>query len=72
MGLWPLIGALFMVYLFVKSIPNLNSTTLAVGLGAMALGLIPMSYYWYKKNPYFEMPSKEDRLAVLEEFEQNL
>jgi hypothetical protein len=38
----------------------------------MALGLIPMSYYWAKKNPYFEMPAKEDRVAVLEEFEQNL
>ena len=38
----------------------------------MALGLIPMFYYWAKKNPYYEMPSKEDRSAVLEEFEQNL
>jgi hypothetical protein len=38
----------------------------------MALGLIPMLYYWSKKNPYFEMPAKEDRHAVIEEFEQNL
>ena len=31
----------------------------------MALGLIPMFYYWAKRNPYFDMPTKEDRVAVL-------
>lgn len=72
MGLWPLIGALFMAWLFVKAIPGLNAPTLWVGLGAMALGLIPMTYYWVKGNPYFDMPTKEDRHAVLLEFEQNL
>ena len=72
MGLWPLIGAIFMIVMFFKAIPGLNSTTLWVGLGAMALGLIPMAIYWIKGNPYFNMPSKEDRVAVLMEFEQNL
>ena len=61
MGLWPLIGAVFMAYLFVQSIPQLNAPTLWVGLGAMALGLIPMFYYWAKKNPYYEMPAKARR-----------
>ncbi len=72
MGLWPLVGALFMGYLFAESVPQLNAPTLWVGLGAMGLGLIPMFYYWAKKNPYYEMPAKEDRIAVLEEFEKNL
>jgi amino acid transporter len=73
MGLWPVLGALFMVYIFIEAYKGLNNTTRLVGLGAMALGLIPMSYYWFvKKNAYFEMPSKEDRHAVLQEFEQNL
>ncbi|MHB2028136.1 MAG: APC family permease [Acidimicrobiales bacterium] len=72
MGLWPLVGAVFMAYIFVKSIPNLNAPTLWVGLGAMALGLIPMFYYWAKKNPYFDMPAKEDRVVVLEDLEVNL
>jgi hypothetical protein len=72
MGLWPLVGAIFMAYLFVKEIPQLNAVTLGVGLGAMGLGLIPMFWYWAKKNPYFKMPAKEDRHAVLEEFERNL
>ncbi|HEY5111432.1 MAG TPA: APC family permease [Acidimicrobiales bacterium] len=75
MGLWPFIGALFMAYLFVKSIPSLydaDPATVWIGLGAMALGLIPMFYYWSKHNPYFDRPAKEDRIAVVEEFEQNL
>ena len=75
MGLWPLVGALFMATMFVKTIPGLNATTLWVGLGAMALGVFPMTYYWVKGNPYFTLPSPEDRHAVveeLEELEQNL
>jgi hypothetical protein len=72
MGLWPLLGAIFMGYIFYQVIPNLNGTTLIVGLGAMALGLIPMGYYWSKGNPYFNMPTREDRHAVIEEFEKNL
>ena len=72
MLLWPLVGAVFMAAVFVKSIPGMNGTTLAVGLGAMALGLIPMAYYWIKGNPYFDLPTKEDRIAVIEEFEHNL
>jgi hypothetical protein len=38
----------------------------------MALGLIPMAIYWIKGNPYFDTPSKEDRVAVLMELELNL
>ncbi len=75
MGLWPFVGAIFMAYVFVKEIPALwDSTPAAIwfGLGAMALGLVPMTYYWIKHPPYFDMPAKEDRHAVIEEFEQNL
>lgn len=73
MGLWPVLGALFMVYIFIEAYKGLNTTTRLVGLGAVALGLIPIAYYWFvKKNPYFQMPAKEDRHAVLQEFEQNL
>lgn len=75
MGLWPLLGALFMAYIFTKSIPGLNNTTLVVGLGSMALGLIPMTYYWLKGASYFDMPSRLDRLALddeLREMQENL
>ncbi|NNN09440.1 MAG: APC family permease [Acidimicrobiaceae bacterium] len=70
MGLWPLVGAVFMATMFVKTIPGLNATTLWVGLGAMALGIIPMTYYWIKGNPYFDLPSKQDRHAAVEELDE--
>lgn len=75
MGLWPMIGACFMGYMFYESIPGLwdsDPATVYIGLGAMALGLIPMFYYWSKHVPYFKMPEKEDRVAIIQEFEQNL
>jgi hypothetical protein len=31
-----------------------------------------VTYYGVKGNPYFDVPTKEDRVAVLEEFEMNL
>jgi amino acid transporter len=72
MGLWPLLGAVFMAFVFVKVIPKLDATTLWIGLGAIGLGLIPMAYYWAKGAKYYDLPSKEDRHAVLEEFVQDL
>ena len=70
-GLWPLVGSVFMGYVFVKVIPGLDNTTLWVGLGAMALGLIPMFYYWFVvKAPYFKMAAKADRHVVIEELEE--
>ncbi len=69
-GLWPLAGAIFMFYLLYEAIPTLNNVQLIVGLGAMALGLIPMSWYWWKGAPYFKMPSKLDRHAQLLELHQ--
>ncbi len=61
MGLWPLVGAIFMIVMFFKTIPGLNGTTLVVGLGALALGFIPMTIYWVKGRPYFKMPTAEER-----------
>ena len=73
MGLWPLLGAIFMIFVFIKVIPTLNTTTKWIGLGAIGFGVFPMLYFWFvAKSKYFEMPSKEDRHAVLEEFEENL
>jgi len=72
-GLWPLLGAAFMIFVFIKVIPGLNPTTKWIGLGSIALGFVPLLYFWIvKKASYFNLPTKEDREAVLEEFEQNL
>jgi amino acid transporter len=45
MGVFLLLGALFMFWIFIESIPNLGATIDAIGLGAMALGLIPLIAY---------------------------
>ncbi len=67
MGLWPFVGAVFMGVMFFETIPNLNSTTLYVGLGALALGVIPIAIYAIKKVPYYSMPTPAERLAPEEE-----
>jgi hypothetical protein len=72
MGVWPLIGALFMTIMFFKVIPDLDTVTRWVSFGSIAAGFIPMFYYWSKGHIYFKLPSKEERLAVMHEIEGNL
>jgi hypothetical protein len=43
----------FMFWVFVESLPDLDTTTKAVGLGALALGLIPMGWYWSRGVAYY-------------------
>ena len=52
-GLWPLAGAIFMVWIFVESIPSLGLTVDLIGLGALAVGIIPMAIYWARGSSYF-------------------
>jgi len=54
-GLLPLIGSLFMIFILIESLAGTNLTAASkwVGLGALALGLIPLGYYWAKKSPYY-------------------
>jgi amino acid transporter len=73
MGLWPLVGAIFMIYVLVNQVSQLSSSNaeaLWIGLGSMALGFIPLFYYWKKGNPYFKMPDKLDRHAQQIELKQ--
>lgn len=53
-GLWPAIGALFMVWIFIESIPNLTPVVNVIGLGALAVGIIPMVIFWRKGATYFQ------------------
>ncbi|WP_370146811.1 APC family permease [Streptacidiphilus sp. EB129] len=52
-GLWPLAGAVFMAFLFVENCMNLPGVQIAIGLGALALGIIPMTWYWIKGSEYY-------------------
>lgn len=74
-GLWPAVGAAFMVWIFIESIPSLGATIDAIGLGALAAGLVPMAIYWAKGAPYFRrrplqpgdepFPDGDDTLVVV-------
>ncbi|WP_042392771.1 APC family permease [Streptacidiphilus carbonis] len=52
-GLWPLAGAVFMGFLFVENCMTLDLTTILIGLGALAIGIIPMAYYWANGSDYY-------------------
>jgi amino acid transporter len=53
-GLWPALGALFMVWIFIVSIPSLDTIVIVIGLGALALGVVPLIIYWRKGAAYFQ------------------
>jgi len=67
-GLWPALGAIFMVWIFVVSIPRLDAVVIWIGLGALALGVVPIVLFWRKGKAYFsrrpmELPDELDAKA---------
>jgi hypothetical protein len=50
----------------VKVIPTLSKLALYVGVGTVALGIIPMAIFWSQGSSYFKMPTKEERHAKLD------
>ncbi|MDH6113796.1 amino acid transporter [Kitasatospora sp. MAP12-15] len=58
-GIWPLAGALFMGFVFVEALFNFTGLQLGLGLGTLALGLIPMAWYWTKGSSYYR-PARLD------------
>ncbi|MCU1612655.1 MAG: putative amino acid/amine transport protein [Frankiales bacterium] len=58
-GLWPLVGSAFMFWILWEAIPGLEATALWVGFGALAVGLVPMAWYWAKRVPYYRTRSLE-------------
>jgi amino acid transporter len=65
-GFMPLLGAAFMIFTFVENLigNGLSAGTKEIGIGGLALGLIPMAYYMAKKVPYY---SRKERLASEDE-----
>jgi amino acid transporter len=54
-GLWPGIGAAFMLWVFGEAIDHSTGGILGAGLGSLALGLIPLALYWGSgKSDYFK------------------
>ncbi|HEY8980360.1 MAG TPA: APC family permease [Streptomyces sp.] len=58
-GVWPLCGALFMFWVFAESLDGLSATAVSIGLGGLALGLIPMLWYRARGSDYYR-PARLD------------
>ena len=56
-GAWPLLGAVFMFWIFIEAIPTLDLTAKVVGLGALAIGVVPMVWFWVKGASYYRTPA---------------
>lgn len=54
-GLWPFVGAVFMLYIFFAAIPNNEPVVNILGLGLIAIGgVIPLALFYRKaKDAYF-------------------
>ena len=66
-GLWPALSGLFLIAVLFKVIPTLSHLALWVGVGTVAIGIIPMTIFWRQGSTYFNKVTKEERLAVLDE-----
>ncbi|MGW1617176.1 APC family permease [Streptomyces sp. NPDC002285] len=64
-GLWPLFGALFMFWIFFESLGELSTAAVNIGIGGLAVGLIPMLWYWRKGSDYYR-PAKLDASRTVE------
>ncbi|MFF9849372.1 APC family permease [Streptomyces litmocidini] len=63
-GLWPLLGSAFMFWAFVESLGELSTTALAIGLGGLLLGVVPLLVYWRKGSDYYR-PARLDAVRAL-------
>ena len=52
-ALWPGIGAIFMVFIFIAAIPNSAPIVIAIGIGALVIGIIPIIIFWRKGKAYY-------------------
>jgi amino acid transporter len=52
-ALWPGLGAIFMVFIFIAAIPNSTGIVIAIGIGALVIGVIPIIVFWRKGKAYY-------------------
>ncbi|MFF1718161.1 APC family permease [Streptomyces sviceus] len=64
-GLWPLLGALFMFWIFVESLGELSTAAITIGVGGLAVGLVPMLWYWRRGSDYYR-PARLDASRTVE------
>lgn len=61
MGLWPLVGALFMFVIMGESITSNTAAVNIAGFGALGLGIVPLAIFWARGSEYFRIPRPEAR-----------
>ncbi|MEW2630352.1 APC family permease [Streptomyces sp. NPDC048389] len=64
-GAWPLVGALFMLWVFFESLGGLGGASIAIGLGGLASGLVPMIVYWRRGSAYYRPARLDASCAVV-------
>ncbi|MEE1751350.1 APC family permease [Streptomyces sp. SP18CS02] len=63
-GVWPLLGSAFMFWVFFESLGELGAASVAIGLGGLAAGVVPMLWYWHKGSPYYR-PARLDATRAM-------
>lgn len=63
MGLWPLLGAIFMFVVLVESVTSNTAAINIAGFGSLGLGLIPLVIFWARGSAYFRLPPREERVV---------
>ncbi|CAM3155199.1 APC family permease [Sporolactobacillus spathodeae] len=58
-GLWPVLSAMFLWTIAIYDIPLMGWQTDVIGLGTLALGLIPLLYYRFKLKSHFYSENRE-------------
>ncbi|MFE0678853.1 APC family permease [Streptomyces sp. NPDC058867] len=64
-GVWPLFGALFMLWVFFESLGELSPAAITIGIGGLAAGLVPMVRYWRRGSDYYR-PARLDAARTVE------
>lgn len=63
-GAWPLLGALFMLWILVEALSRLSATSIAIGIGGLAAGLVPLIHYWRQGSSYYR-PARLDATRAI-------
>ncbi|MEV0966669.1 APC family permease [Streptomyces sp. NPDC049910] len=64
-GAWPLLGSAFMFWIFFESLGELSTASIAIGLGGLAAGVVPMVWYWRQGSAYYR-PAALDAARAIE------
>ncbi|KAB2971189.1 APC family permease [Streptomyces sp. SS1-1] len=64
-GVWPLFGSLFMFAILVESLSELSGCAITIGIGGLAVGAIPMFWYWRRGSDYYR-PAPLDATRTVE------